>query len=85
MLWTFTLMKLTWLSGDKEPQQVQYGDGNSHALDANAFTQKEMCKSPIKSPSIDFGWHDPGYIHSAVMTDLQPSTTYSYRYGRGFR
>ncbi|RZC75902.1 hypothetical protein C5167_000160 [Papaver somniferum] len=76
-----TSMKLTWVSGDKEPQQVQYGDGNSHASDANTFTQKEMCNSPIKSPAIDFGWHDPGYIHSAVMTDLQPSTTYSYRYG----
>lgn len=38
--------------------------------------------SPIKSPAIDFGWHDPGYIHSAVMTGLHPLTTYSYRYGR---
>ncbi|KAI3979360.1 hypothetical protein MKX01_014376 [Papaver californicum] len=74
-------MKLTWVSGDKEPQQVQYGDGNSHASDVKTFTQKEMCNSPIKSPAIDFGWHDPGYIHSAVMTGLQPSTTYFYRYG----
>jgi hypothetical protein len=36
------------------------------------------------SPAQDFGWHDPGYIHSAVMTGLKPSNTFSYRYGRLF-
>ena len=36
----------------------------------------------IPSPAKDFGWHDPGYIHSAVMTGLQPSQFYNYRYGR---
>lgn len=34
------------------------------------------------NPAVDFGWHDPGYIHSAVMTGLTPSTSYSYYYGR---
>ncbi|CAK9178859.1 unnamed protein product, partial [Ilex paraguariensis] len=37
--------------------------------------------SILPSPAKDFGWHDPGYIHSAVMTGLQPSTTVSYKYG----
>jgi len=36
----------------------------------------------LPSPAKDFGWHDPGYIHSAVMTGLQPSQSYTYRYGR---
>lgn len=40
--------------------------------------------SAIQSPAKDFGWHDPGFIHSAVMTQLHPSTTYSYKYGRYF-
>ncbi|KAK9282822.1 hypothetical protein L1049_011045 [Liquidambar formosana] len=35
----------------------------------------------LPSPAKDFGWHDPGYIHSAVMTGLQPSSAFSYRYG----
>uniref|UniRef100_A0A453FQI2 Purple acid phosphatase n=1 Tax=Aegilops tauschii subsp. strangulata TaxID=200361 RepID=A0A453FQI2_AEGTS len=35
----------------------------------------------LPSPAKDFGWHDPGYIHSAVMTGLQPSQSYDYRYG----
>jgi len=34
------------------------------------------------SPAKDFGWHDPGFIHSAIMKGLKPSSTYSYRYGR---
>ncbi|KAE8038326.1 hypothetical protein FH972_010849 [Carpinus fangiana] len=38
--------------------------------------------SALPSPAKDFGWHDPGYIHSAVMTGLEPSNTFSYGYGR---
>ncbi|KAA8537299.1 hypothetical protein F0562_027014 [Nyssa sinensis] len=69
-----TSMRLTWVSGDKEPQQVQYGDGKSQTSQVTTFSQANMCTK-------DFGWHDPGYIHSAVMTGLQPSNTFSYRYG----
>jgi acid phosphatase type 7 len=36
----------------------------------------------LPSPAKDFGWHDPGYIHSAITTGLQPSQSYSYCYGR---
>ena len=35
----------------------------------------------LPSPAKDFGWHDPGYIHSAVMTGHQPPQPYDYRYG----
>ncbi|KAK9283328.1 hypothetical protein L1049_011567 [Liquidambar formosana] len=79
---TATSMRLTWVSGDKEPQQVQYGDGKSQASEVTTFSQDKMCSSrALPSPAKDFGWHDPGYIHSAVMTGLQPSSTFSYRYG----
>ncbi|KAF6175524.1 hypothetical protein GIB67_038098 [Kingdonia uniflora] len=82
---TGTSMKLTWVSGDKEPQEIQYGDGKSQASTVTTFTQDDMCSSgSIKSPAADFGWHDPGYIHSAVMTELEPSRTYSYKYGRDY-
>ncbi|KAF8396213.1 hypothetical protein HHK36_017826 [Tetracentron sinense] len=74
-------MRLTWVSGDKEPQQVQYGDGKSQASEVTTFTQDHMCNSSLPNPAKDFGWHDPGYIHSTVMTGLKPSSTYSYRYG----
>jgi hypothetical protein len=131
-------MRLTWVSGDMEPQQVQYGDGNTLPSQVNTFTQDQMCceflnipffflyehhirrmrpvtygshhsyiysypfpssylllrfflyflkltaSSTVPSPAKDFGWHDPGYIHSAVMTGLEPSSTFSYKYGRLF-
>ncbi|XP_066309836.1 probable inactive purple acid phosphatase 27 [Miscanthus floridulus] len=77
-----TSMKLTWVSGDGNPQQVQYGDGKSSTSEVATFTQDDMCSiAVLPSPAKDFGWHDPGYIHSAVMTGLQPSQSYTYRYG----
>lgn len=77
---TGTSMRLTWVSGDKKPQKVQW-NRKSRASNVTTFTQKDMCTSALPSPAKDFGWHDPGYIHSAVMTGLEPSTHYSYRYG----
>ncbi|KAJ3691367.1 hypothetical protein LUZ61_020531 [Rhynchospora tenuis] len=79
---TGTSMRLTWVSGDQTPQQVQYASGKSATSTVKTFTVADMCSvSGIPSPATDFGWHNPGYIHSAVMTGLSPSTTYSYYYG----
>ncbi|GLT92891.1 hypothetical protein SLE2022_107030 [Rubroshorea leprosula] len=79
---TGTSMRLTWVSGDKQPQQVQYGGGKSETSQVTTFSQDDMCSVLAPpSPAKDFGWHDPGYIHTAVMTGLQPSRNFSYRYG----
>lgn len=79
---TGTSMRLTWISGDKKPQQVRYGNGKSQPSQVTTFSQDDMCSSIfVPSPAKDFGWHDPGYIHTAVMTGLQPSTTSYYSYG----
>ncbi|XP_062174773.1 probable inactive purple acid phosphatase 27 [Alnus glutinosa] len=79
---TGTSMRLTWVSGDMEPQQVQYGDRKTLTSEVTTFTQDNMCNSTnLPSPAKDFGWHDPGYIHSAVMTGLKPSSNFSYKYG----
>ncbi|XP_050283475.1 probable inactive purple acid phosphatase 27 [Quercus robur] len=77
---TGTSMRLTWVSGDKEPQQVQY-ENRKQTSEVTTFTQDDMCSLLVPSPAKDFGWHDPGFIHSAVMTGLQPSSIYSYKYG----
>ncbi|KAM7512382.1 hypothetical protein LguiB_011257 [Lonicera macranthoides] len=75
-------MRVTWVSGDKEPQKVEYGNGKSLVSQVSTFTQNDMCRTKLlDSPAKDFGWHDPGFIHTAVMTGLQPSTKFSYRYG----
>lgn len=36
-------MRLTWVSGDMEPQQVQYGDRKTLTSEVNTFTQDNMC------------------------------------------
>ncbi|PKA56335.1 putative inactive purple acid phosphatase 24 [Apostasia shenzhenica] len=76
---TGTSMRLTWVSGDSSPQHVQYADGQSTDSEVSTFRQDDMCSE--LSPAKDFGWHDPGYIHTAIMTGLQPSTSYFYKYG----
>ncbi|GKU92222.1 hypothetical protein SLEP1_g5981 [Rubroshorea leprosula] len=79
---TGTSMRLTWVSGDNKPQEVQYGGGKSETSEVTTFSQDDMCSDPVlPSPAKDFGWHDPGYIHTAVMTGLEPSSSLSYRYG----
>ncbi|KAL7113763.1 hypothetical protein ACP275_04G079700 [Erythranthe tilingii] len=80
---TGTSMRIRWVSGDKSRQHVDYGDnGQRTTSSVSTFSQADMCTSSLlESPAVDFGWHDPGYIHSAVMTGLTPSTTYSYKYG----
>ncbi|KAG8656700.1 hypothetical protein MANES_04G164100v8 [Manihot esculenta] len=78
---TATSMRVTWVSGSNEPQYVQYGNGKTLTSIVTTFSQEDMCSSVVPSPAKDFGWHDPGYIHSAVMTGLNPSSKFSYRYG----
>ncbi|XP_014522753.1 probable inactive purple acid phosphatase 27 [Vigna radiata var. radiata] len=74
-------MRLTWVSGDEEPQQIQYANGKAVTSTVTTFSQADMCSSALPSPAKDFGWHDPGYIHSALMTGLNPSSPFSYKYG----
>ncbi|KAL2898499.1 putative inactive purple acid phosphatase 27 [Bienertia sinuspersici] len=64
-----------------ETQEVQYGNGQSVKSAVATFTQDDMCGNLVKSPAEDFGWHDPGYIHSTVITGLKPSTNFFYKYG----
>ncbi|XP_038688892.1 probable inactive purple acid phosphatase 27 [Tripterygium wilfordii] len=78
---TGTSMKLTWVSGDRNPQHVEYDNGKILISEVTTFSQKDMCGGDGTSPAKDFGWHDPGFIHYATMTGLKPSATFSYRYG----
>ncbi|GJM92848.1 hypothetical protein PR202_ga09352 [Eleusine coracana subsp. coracana] len=42
-----TSMRLTWVSGDARPQQVQYAGGMSAISQVATFTQKDMCMSHL--------------------------------------
>ncbi|KAG0470185.1 hypothetical protein HPP92_016885 [Vanilla planifolia] len=78
---TGTLMRLTWVSGDENPQVVLYAGGRCATSQVSTFMQDDMCSGILPSPAKDFGWHEPGYIHTAIMDGLLPNQTYSYRYG----
>ncbi|KAI0511728.1 hypothetical protein KFK09_012360 [Dendrobium nobile] len=78
---TATSMRLTWVSGDENEQVVQYAEGRSSTSQVSTFTQDDMCSGILPSPAKDFGWHEPGYVHTAIMSGLLPKQTYSYRYG----
>ncbi|EPS65200.1 hypothetical protein M569_09578, partial [Genlisea aurea] len=80
---TGTSMRVTWVSGSDATQQVVYGGRKETvASTVDTFTPSRMCTSDADpSPAKDFGWHDPGFIHSAVMTGLRHSTSYAYGYG----
>lgn len=58
-------MRLTWVSGDKEPQQVQYKDGKTKLSEVTTFSRDNMCSkflnlllffffSPLLSPKLGF-------------------------------
>ena len=43
-------MRLTWVSGDEKPQQVQYGDGMSQNSVVTTFNQDDMCSGEFPFP-----------------------------------
>lgn len=48
ILWLVAVqMRLTWVSGDKQPQQVQYGGGKSETSQVTTFSQDDMCSKFI--------------------------------------
>lgn len=75
-----TMMRLTWISGDRKPQIVRYAQGKLALSTVATFTPKDLCDSFI-NPALNFGWHNPGFIHMALLNGLAPAKTYSYEYG----
>eukprot|EP00029_Vermamoeba_vermiformis_P003512 TRINITY_DN1405_c0_g1_i1.p1 TRINITY_DN1405_c0_g1~~TRINITY_DN1405_c0_g1_i1.p1 ORF type:complete len:553 (-),score=146.66 TRINITY_DN1405_c0_g1_i1:42-1700(-) len=65
-----TQMVVTWISSENVDATVQFGLSSSsltNSVQANTHTYKNG------------GWR--GYIHDAILNDLQPFTTYYYRVG----
>ena len=63
------------------PPFVRYGVNKSLLLSAKAISTTyhadELCGFPANS----IGFREPGYIHNALLTGLEPSTFYYYRFG----
>ena len=45
--------------------------------DSSSYSASDMCGSP----AIDFGYRDPGLLHKAKLSGLQPGLTYYYTCG----
>lgn len=74
-------MSVMFVTKDPIGASVRYGKA-SDKLDLNGsaqsrtYKQKDMCDAPANSA---LGWRDPGYIHSAVMVELNPGERYFYQ------
>ncbi|KAJ0400176.1 hypothetical protein ATCC90586_000783 [Pythium insidiosum] len=78
-------MRVMWTSSKVSAPMVWYGTSPSR-LDRSAlatartYDASDMCSSPATKMGAQF-FRDPGLLHSAVMTDLEPNTTYFYVVG----
>jgi predicted phosphodiesterase len=74
-------MRVVWTSASVQSPTVKWGtDANmthSAAATSNTYTREKMCGGKAKT----YGWRDPGYLHTAVMTGLAPATKYHYIVG----
>jgi hypothetical protein len=74
-----TEMIVVWVTKNSSNPQVKWGTasgGYTHILDADSssYSASDMCGSP----AIDFGYRDPGLLHKAKLSGLQPGLTYYY-------
>ncbi|PKI31480.1 hypothetical protein CRG98_048127 [Punica granatum] len=77
-------MTVTWTSGydiNEAVPLVQWGLKGDAQKKSSAgtltFNRNSMCGSPAR----DFGWRDPGFIHTSFLKDLWPNAIYTYRMG----
>lgn len=75
-------MLLQWTSLNYSNPQAQWGKKANKYLytalsNVTTYTQSEMCGPPAS----ESGWADPGMLHQALLTNLEPSTRYHYRVG----
>jgi hypothetical protein len=71
--------RVVWVTKNSSNPQVKWGTasgGYTHILDADSssYSASDMCGSP----AIDFGYRDPGLLHKAKLSGLQPGLTYYY-------
>eukprot|EP00735_Rhodelphis_limneticus_P012681 TRINITY_DN59_c0_g1::TRINITY_DN59_c0_g1_i1::g.14719::m.14719 TRINITY_DN59_c0_g1::TRINITY_DN59_c0_g1_i1::g.14719 ORF type:complete len:495 (+),score=147.38,sp/Q9LMG7/PPA2_ARATH/36.78/5e-76,Metallophos/PF00149.23/1.6e-17,Metallophos_C/PF14008.1/7.6e-08,PhoD/PF09423.5/1.9e-05,Metallophos_2/PF12850.2/0.031 TRINITY_DN59_c0_g1_i1:51-1487(+) len=75
-------MRLLWNAPEGQSFRVRYGSQSgvySQTVTSTfaTYTRDNMCSAPANTRVF---WKDPGYIHDAVMTGLQPGQTYYYQY-----
>ncbi|KAI9996581.1 hypothetical protein PInf_014313 [Phytophthora infestans] len=80
-----TSMAILFNSGSSKTPMVKYGE-NPQALKFHAtgttmtYGAKDLCHEPANVLG-QRAFRDPGFMHTVIMTDLEPDTYYYYQYG----
>ena len=75
-------MLLQWATLNRSEPQVRWGlqpgiDEWTVASNVSTYARGDMCGAPANAS----GWSDPGLLHQALLTGLQPGTRYYYIVG----
>lgn len=75
-------MLVQWSSRDAPRPEVRWGAdaerlNRTTAADSDSYDADDLCGPPATTA----GWLEPGLLHRALLTDLQPDTEYWYKYG----
>jgi hypothetical protein len=74
--------RLSWISGHYDDAIVYWGFSNDHLdnivyAELTSYSRDEMCGAPASG----IGWVDPGIIYHALLKQIPPAATISYRFG----
>lgn len=75
-------MLIQWVTKNSSAPMVKWGPSSAHysasaAADSSTYSKEDLCGGP----AVAEGWMDPGLLHQARMTGLQPGKRYYYVYG----
>ena len=73
---------MQWTSLDAKDPQVQWGNSSGIYTEIvnskfDSYSRDDMCGSPANAT----GWSDPGLLHRALLTGLDPGARVFYRVG----
>ena len=78
-----TQMRLDWNSAQNAFPSVAWGNSSDNLdnlimrVETTTYTVEDMCGPPAST----VGWHDPGFMHSALIEGLTPGRQYFYQIG----
>ena len=78
-----TQMRVSWTTGTSTEPVVFYGTNTDNLTlsvsgISRTYALSDFCGPPAND-SVNF--LDPGYLHDVLLTDLQPKSTYFYKFG----
>ena len=78
-----TQMRVSWTTGTPTLPMVFYGLSADNLLHSSSGVSKTYSLSELCGPPANDSVYfiDPGFMHDVLLTNLQPKTTYFYKFG----